>query len=339
LISEQDNRKVTLLVQNLCRLVKLAQSNNRYPALEMLLSRGRHFPTKAESADHFRFQLFGIEAKGELPVAALTRVTDGHSKPRCGQYWLRADPVTLWADVARIVMVSHGMAELDDFERNEIELTVRNVLREEGIQLHADHPERWCIALEEPPDSGFAPLEDALGLDLAAVMQDKPQSLQWRQITNEIQIALHACPVNIRRRQRGQREINSVWFWGGGFVPPASDRSVFDLVYSNNPVSCGLASINDCRVRTQSEVESPDFLQAGLSILIDWQFSQDQPEPELESLEGLVQSFGEQVGRGECELVFYDGYRHGWAFDRQASRKIWRRRKTLAEICKQDYPE
>ena len=50
-----------------------------------------------------------------------------------------------------------------EFERNEIENTVRSVLLEEGIHLHADHTERWCIALGEPLGFSFTPLEEALG--------------------------------------------------------------------------------------------------------------------------------------------------------------------------------
>jgi len=112
---------------------------------------------------------------------------DGARKPDPNQYWLRTDPVTLWADMARVVMTSYGFADLDEFERNEIENSVRSVLLEEGIHLHADHTERWCIALGEPLNFRFTPLEEALGMDLAEAMPEQAEALHWRRIMNEIQ--------------------------------------------------------------------------------------------------------------------------------------------------------
>ena len=87
-----------------------------------------------------RFALFGIEPGGFLPVAALTHVCDRESEPQDEYYWLRTDPVTMWADLAQVFMTSHGFADLDPFERNEIENAIRAVLLEEGIDLHSDHP-------------------------------------------------------------------------------------------------------------------------------------------------------------------------------------------------------
>jgi len=333
LSSGQANRKVTLLVQELQRLVQATGPDKRYPALEMLLSRGRHFRKDAQSPDHFRFDLFGVKSDGELPVAALTRAGDAAQNPEAQQYWLRTDPVTMWADMARVVMTSYGFADLDQFERDEIENTVRSVLLEEGIHLHTDHPERWCIALGEPLGFNFTPLEDALGVDMAEVMPEHAESLHWRRILNEVQIALHSCPVNVRRRNMGQQEINSVWFWGGGFIPDAARHGVFNTVYSDEPVSRGLATINDCRLRLPAEVNSVNFSRDGQSILLDWTIDSNDPELELGRLEGLAERLLVQVRNDATELELYCGKGHGWRFDRRSDRKFWRRRRRLTEIC------
>lgn len=332
-------RNVTLLVEDLRRLVTAVKPDERYPALETVLSRGRHFCASTPGPDHFRFSLFGIPAPGELPIAALTREADGASKPQAHEYWLRTDPVTLWADMARLFVVKNGLADLDAYDRNEIENTVRTVLFDEGIHLHADHPDRWCIALDEPLEFAFTPLKDVLGQDVAEVMQDQPQSLHWRRITNEIQIALHSSPVNIRRRSAGQREINSVWFWGGGFLPDASGNPVFDAVYSDNPVSRGLASINDCRILAQAEVASYGQYQAGSSILIDWSSELEEAGSELDALEVLAQSLMELVRGKEVELKLFCGNRHGWTFNATCVKKFWRRRHQLSDLCTRIYPE
>jgi len=339
LTSSKSNRKVTLLVQDLQRLASVLQPDQRYPALEMILSRGRYFRAKSQSPDHFRFSLFGIKPDGELPIAALTRAGDGTQKPEPHQYWLRTDPVTMWADMARVVMTSYGFADLNEFERNEIENCVRMVLLEEGIHLHADHTERWCIALSEPLNFKFTPLEEALGMDMTEVMPEQSESLHWRRIMNEIQMALHSCPVNVRRRQSGQQEINSVWFWGGGFIPDASRHGVFDTVYSDNAVSRGLATINDCRMKFQSELTAADFRGDGQSILVDWTSGLSDPYRELKLLEGMANRLLERVRAGGTTLLVHCGRRNGWRFNQHSGRKFWRRRNSLANICNSQFPE
>jgi len=331
--------KVTLLVQDLQGLAKFLKTDHRFPALEMFLSRGSHFNAVAQSPDHLRFSLFGVQTDGELPIAALTRAGDGAHKPDPHQYWLRTDPVTLWADMARVVMTSYGFADLDEFERNEIEDCVRTVLLEEGVHLHADHTERWCIALGEPLGFRFTPLEQALGMDMAEAMPEQPESLYWRRIMNEIQIALYACPVNIRRRQSGQQEINSVWFWGGGFIPDASRHGAYDTVYSDNPVSRGLATINDCRLKHQNEADAVDFSADGQFIMVDWSPGSGDPYRELELLESLAGNLLENVRSEATELEIYCGELYGWHFRKGSARKFWRRVRSLAEICKHRFAE
>lgn len=302
------------------------------------MAKGHHFRAQEQSPDHFRFRLFGVEPDRELPIAALTRAADGgQTDPK--QYWLRTDPVTLWADMARMVMTSHGLADLDEFECNEIENTVRSVLLEEGVHLQADHPERWCIALSEPLSFNFTALDDVLGADMADVMPEHAESAHWRRIMNEIQIALHACPVNLRRRREGRQEINSVWFWGGGFLPGAQEHTVFDFVYSDNPVSRGLAAINDSHLRFQHEVDPAMFCRDGRSILVDWTSRLDDPESELASLENLTECLLQRVHSDATELELYCGKQDGWSYNRSFGRKFWRRRHSLDDMCKNRFPE
>jgi hypothetical protein len=304
------SQHITLLIEEFSRLVSAAPDDLRYPALERAWSRGRAARIQAPTPNHLRFSLFGIEPEGELPVAALTHVNDRNAHPGNEYFWLRADPVTMWADMARVIMTNHGFADLDPYERNEIEICVRDVLREEGIDLHGDHPERWCIALQRPIEFAFTPLDEALGMDVAEALPGHPEARHWRRVLTEVQIALHNCPVNVKRRAMGKREINSVWFWGGGFMPDAAEHDTLDTVYSENAVSRGLAIINDCHARGQAEALECDFAGDGKAILIDW-------------------SLGSSL-----DLAVYDGYGIGCIYGPTARRRFWQRRKPLAEALR-----
>jgi hypothetical protein len=323
---------ITLLVEELGPLARAAPNKDRYPVLERIMARGSRCQAPAATANHLRFALFGIEQAGDLPVAALTHVNDrGAGSPQNDYYWLRADPVTMWADMTRVFMTSYGFADLDPHERNEIENCVRSVLREEGIVLHADHAERWCIALEHPLEFEFTALDQALGMDVAEALPEHPGARYWRRLLNEIQVALHHSPVNVRRRHRGQQEINSVWFWGGGFIPDAAPHDLFDTVYADHPVSSGLALINDCRLRPQRAAEEARFDDDGRNILIDWLVDSRDARHELQCLDWVARPILDRVDSGKSALTLFDGSGAGWIYDRSAKRRFWRRRRPLPQ--------
>ena len=320
---------ITLLIEDLGNMVRAVPGDDRFASLERIFARGRACRLDSATPDHLRFALFGIEPGGFVPVAALTHVCDRKKEPQDEYFWLRADPVTMWADMAQVFMTSHGFADLDPFERNEIENTIRAVLLEEGIDLHSEHPERWCIALGEPLDFEFTPLDEALGMDVADALPDHPEARFWRRILNEIQVALHQCPVNVRRRQRGKQEINSVWFWGGGFIPDAAPHDLIDTVYSSHPVTRGLAIINDCRLKNSGEAREPDFRQDGRTVLVDWNPLTEDPVEELNQLESLASQLLMKVHQENLVLSVFDGSGDGRNYDRSAGRKFWKRASPL----------
>jgi hypothetical protein len=316
---------ITLLAEDFKELLGAADRALRLPSLEQVFAKGRSCRIDSRTPNHLRFALFGIESTGDLPVAALTHVSDRKKKLRSNYYWLRTDPVTMWADMAQVFMTGYGFADLDPYERNEIENCIRSVLLEEGIDFHSDHPERWCIALSEPLEFDFTPLNEALGMDVADALPSHPQARFWRRILNEVQVALHNCPVNLRRRQSGRQEINSVWFWGGGFIPDASPHHVFDTVYSNHPVTRGLAIINDCRLKKQDQAGQDDFGQDGRNVLIDWAPATRFAQEELERLETLVRQLLDNLDKNVAALTLYDGGGRGRLFNRRTRRRFWRR--------------
>jgi hypothetical protein len=324
--------RITLLVEDLGALAAAVPASLRCPALERLWARGHSRDLEVPTANHLRFHLFGVDSTGPLPVAALTHVSDRKERPDNSYYWLRADPVTMWADMARVFMTQYGFADLNPFERNEIENCIRDVLRQEGFDLHSHHPERWCIPLKGPLDFTFTPLDKALGMDVADALPEHPEARHWRRILTEIQIALHNAPVNMRRRAEGRREINSVWFWGGGFIPEAAPHDAFQTIFSDDPVSRGLAIINDCRCLEQDAVMTTDLAADGPSIFIDWTVGGAGPQQELALLEELAEQLVTRADRGVLDVSVYDGSGLGRVYEAGVRNRFWRRRRPLSRI-------
>ncbi len=68
--------------------------------------------------------------------------------------------------------------------------------------------------------------------------------MRWIHVLNEIQMLLHAHPVNLAREELNQPAINSVWLWGGGVKPAVRGRR-FTRVWSNDALALALATLSD----------------------------------------------------------------------------------------------
>ena len=66
-------------------------STARFPALELLLARGRRRESEARQLEAWLGAAFGLDT-GELPAGALTLAADGDGGDAS---WMRADPVHL----------------------------------------------------------------------------------------------------------------------------------------------------------------------------------------------------------------------------------------------------
>jgi 2,3-bisphosphoglycerate-independent phosphoglycerate mutase len=320
-----------VLVEQLASLLAAAQPGLRFPALETILTRADTRLQAFSDPDELRFELFGVEPAEVLPIGALTYVSDHGTLKTGNDYCLRADPVTLWADMARVIMTSYGFADLDETERDEIECTVRAVLLEEGMDFGSSHPERWTVALEGPLGFTFPPLQKALGVDIGEVLPEHPEALRWRRILNEIQVALHACPVNVKRRREGRQEINSVWFWGGGYLPAPSDRTSFCTVFSNHPVSRGLALVHGCQLMSPGDTTNLESMVANLArparFLIDWSPQRGTAKAPLAQLESLALNLLDLVKHKGVTLELYAGNGSCWTLNHLSARRWWRRRR------------
>jgi len=318
----------TLLVEDLRGLVRALPDDLRLPVIECIVARGRRDRIRADSPNHLRYELLGLDAPQRIPVAALTRASNEGEAPPVGSVWLRADPVTLRADMVRVFTVAHGYQGCDEGERAEIDRIVREAFAHAGFTLADDASAPWCLSLDGHLGFDFLPLPDTLGRDVADALPDDPAAAAWKRLMTEIQVDLHQSTVNVRRRQRGLPEINSVWFWGAGAIGTAEspgNRAGRCTVVSDDPVSRGLAVVENFPLHGQSDLAGLEPPANG-AMLVDWVMPSNDVHTEATALEAAARHLLARTGRG-IQLV--DGNGNRWAFGPRFRWRFWKRIEPL----------
>ena len=211
-----------------------AKPEIRLPALERLLARGRRHsepPQRLEAWLHDAFEL----DEGPIPAGALSLIA-ANGDPG-NDSWLRADPVHLRLMRDHLIVVpaealSISRAEADAFCRS------LNSHFSGAMEVHPVDPRRWCARGDKVfPSNDHSSLEEA-GRE---VTLGDP-------VLNEIQMLLHAHPVNEAREARSEPPVNSLWLWGAGRARKASSR--WHSVLANEPIAMGLAMLARTRYRS-----------------------------------------------------------------------------------------
>ena len=219
-----------------------AWEDMKLPALEQWLARAACTPTRSSDFEHGLFEAFGVDVPDEddAPVAAVTRQWD---KGDAGDhYWLRADPVHLRADRDRLVMLGNTSLTLTPDEQAQLVDELNVLLSEDGYVLDAANARRWYLRAPRDPALCTTSLGDAIGQDVLHCMPRGADARRWRGLLNEVQMVLHASPVNQAREAARLTPINSLWFWGGGRLPPSASAA-WSQVWSNEALAAGLAAL------------------------------------------------------------------------------------------------
>lgn len=324
-------RRITFLVEPLPELLGAFDAGLDAPSLQAIAARGNAVQGQHDEPDAFRCALFEPDAgDGHVPAAALHLLANG-SGVSPGTYYLRADPVTLSVDRVSVIMTGSGFADLNDAERESISEVIESVFTAESIGAFNRVPGGWVLSLERELPFEFPTLNSALGADCADLLPDHPETLAWKRLINEVQIALHGAAVNRQRRSEGRREINSLWFWGGGRAPALrgpGHRARMGTVFSDNPLTRGLAILHGSALHQLDAKGTFDFAnlpREAFDVLVDWEGPGTSAKADLLALEQALARMPDAVRRASIELHLVDGSGTGWSFDRRCARRFWRR--------------
>lgn len=206
------------------------ETTQRFPALELLLARGRRTRSPSLPLEKWLQQAFELDA---LAAGALTLLGCGRDPGQA--YWARADPVHLRLMRDHVIVVPPEALEIS---REEVD-ALCDALNRHFPELHltACDPRRWCAQVADGAFAGGGSALESAGT--AATPARGTAGL-----LNEIQMVLHAHPANEAR----EAPINSLWFWGGGRAPRAA-TTPWQSVSANDPVALGAARLAGARHR------------------------------------------------------------------------------------------
>ncbi|MCW8902022.1 MAG: hypothetical protein OQK95_15260 [Gammaproteobacteria bacterium] len=219
----------------------------RFPILEKWLSRG--LIDKSSGSNDVVFSEFGLsfdsnsEQKKDKPYAALSLLAEKNPEVNIADfYWLRADPVYMQADRDTVLLTAHEELVLTQLEADKLVEKINSHFIDEPWTLYSFGPHRWYLALDKPADLMTYPIAQAKGKNVNHFMATGDDAHYWLTITNEIQMLLHGSNVNFERESRNMLTANSVWLWGGGYLPDINNTNIIhDKVITENILFSGIA--------------------------------------------------------------------------------------------------
>lgn len=198
----------------------------RLPSLKKLIARSRYETLTETSYDRRLFELFNLlpPDQDDLPLAALTiGKHDKSMQQEC--YYIFADPVHLQADRDSIFMMGNQNLVISNEESNRLIHDINTHFGDEPFTIEPLTARHWYLSMPRSQEIRTTPMHEVINRDIQSYLPHGGDSRYWRKILNEIQMLLSANEVNREREASGDPPINSLWLWGGGKLPVATQTS------------------------------------------------------------------------------------------------------------------
>lgn len=230
--------------------------------LGLLFRRAQRRALVKQSVEHQVLTRLGylVSPDVELPVARLRTQSDPESTAK--RLWC-LDPVYVQLDREMAYLTDPAQLALSENEAREI---IASLNAHFGDIMHVRYHTtgQWLVNIDL--DVHTTPPTQAMQEDINRVQASGKDGSRWRQILNEIQMLLHAHPVNETRMASAQPPVNSVWLWGGGELQIGP--TMLDLVYTDNTLAQAAALRNAVACKPMPTNITTDLLAARNSLLI-----------------------------------------------------------------------
>ena len=214
-----------------------------FPAIQYLLAHGHREKLPVTGFCRILSTLFMLDSTSvmEPPAAPVTWCIDEDCDT--DGIWMRGDPVHLLADVNKMILQDESVFNLDQHDALVLAADIRESFTQRGMELYTPTTTRWYIELDKLPDIKTTPIHEVAGNDIRPFLPGGKEQLFWKQLLNEVQMALNSSPVNEKRIRQGELPINSLWFWGCGRLP-AKPAVPWSKIYADDVMTKGLARLS-----------------------------------------------------------------------------------------------
>ncbi len=229
------------------------------PVLQTLISRGDAGESRCDDEQAWLCDQFGVPRQADWPSAPIALL--GAGMPPGEAFWLSADPVHLQVNRDQLILLAPESLSITDAEAVSLCAALNRHFAPDGLNFMAPEPHRWYLKTARPPRIVTSSLSRAVGKDVDHMLPQGEDRLAWHRIFNEVQMLLHAHPVNEEREQRGALPINSLWFSGGGTLPRA--RTTFHAIVGSSALARGLSKAGGHPVYFQlnkASMQSPPMM-------------------------------------------------------------------------------
>ena len=211
------------------------------PALNTLLCRSRLARRPPQSFEAMLTDAFGQPE--DAPYAAFRRLGEAvAAEDVADSYWLCSDPVHLRYHEELLILADSSSLDITREHAEGLASELNRHFAEVG-RFHVSGAERWYLQITNHSlldTCGVPPLSSMAGRSIDHERPVTAPQKALHKLLTEIQMLLHAHPINQEREAAGQMPINSLWLWGAGALPPRRECD-FDGVWSNSALALGLA--------------------------------------------------------------------------------------------------
>lgn len=200
------------------------------------LRRARVVPDGRDAAAR-RAALFGLSAAAGL--AAVARVGEGARADDA--WWVRCDPVHLGVYGNRLLLTDPGILTLTAGEAQQLTALLNPLFADEGGHIEPLAPLRWYLTLPQPPLLRATAITQIAGCNVNDYLPEGDHHY-WRQRLNEAQMLLHQVLPNAHGGEAQGVAVNSIWFWGPGYAPSAT-QVPYSALYTDDVIARGAARL------------------------------------------------------------------------------------------------
>ncbi len=234
-------------------------------AIKKLLAKSTVTAAAPEELEILLCRQFNVARQvGNWPVAPIMLRKDSPALANNNkEFWMRADPVHLRIEQNHLMLADSQIFTISEDEAEQLVRDINRSLVNDDVVLLALHANRWYIRLQRAPEIQTHTLGQVTCKNINHFLPTGSDSGIWRKLLNEIQMLLHEHPVNQARGSRGELSINSIWFWGGGYMTEPV-QSAYSHVWSNHDLPHALAAASQT-VHANLPVNAGEWLRSQAS--------------------------------------------------------------------------